>query len=217
MIDKNKILSKMPIEVSDTSYVLDYGSWLYTEEVRLEYNLENAKRILTEAGYKNKNGKWYDKNNKQLMLNILVNNNNENHKIFINQLKEEMELNGFLINIILQNRETYLQNILNKNYDIAIISYTNPIEPNLEMFFGENNFSQYRNEEIINLLNEIKNIDDIQMINKYKKISEIYVKDLPFLPLFRNTKALITSTGLVSELRPNSQNVFQNIEKWYRR
>lgn len=225
IIDKPIILNALDKKIIDTSYILDNGSFFYSGELSLDKNLSEAKKLLEETGFIQKEGKW-KLNEKDIILNILVNKANLNHMKASEIIKSQIENFGIKVNLVLKDNEGYIKDIRDKNYDIAIFSVRNSFSPNIENFFGKNNYFNYTNPNINELLKQIENSnkintniseyeDEIKMI--YKKIEEIYIKDIPFIPLYRNKRNYLISTGLNMESKLNENNVFQNIEKWYRK
>lgn len=225
IIDKPIILNELDKKVIDTSYILDNGSFFYSGDMDIDKNLSEAKKLLEEAGLVQKEGKW-EINKQDVLVNILVNKSNVNHVKASEIIKSQMENFGIKVNLILKDNENYIKDIKDKNYDMAIFSVRNSFSPNIENFLGENNYFNYTNPNINELLKQIKNSnkintniseyeEEIKMI--YKKIEEIYLKEIPFIPLYRNKRNYLISTGLNMESKLNENNIFQNIEKWYRK
>ena len=48
------------------------------------------------------------------------------------------------------------------------------------------------------------------------KMLKIYGEEVPFISLYYDTVTLITSNKLKGNIKPNSYNIFNNIETWYR-
>ena len=70
---------------------------------------------------------------------------------------------------------------------MIITGVYNGYSPSLEYFLGKDNISNYKNDEITNILNDLKNIsDETQIKEKYKRIIEIYEDEQPFICLYRN-------------------------------
>ena len=89
--------------------------------------------------------------------------------------------------------------------------------PDLTAFLGNNNYSNYYNEEIISILNEIKNITDEKILKeKYERICEIYNTEIPYVMLYHNSEAVLSNYDLQTSIQANSYNIFYNIENCYR-
>ena len=107
--------------------------------------------------------------------------------------------------------------INSKSYDIALCNMTISPSPNLELFFGDNNLSNYRNEEVSNIINEVKNTTDENTLKeKYKRLIEIYKSDIPYIGLYNNKYTVAYNSELVGDLTPSWFSPFYGIEVWYK-
>ena len=82
---------------------------------------------------------------------------------------------------------------------------------------GGSQVSNYENEEITGILNDIKNISDKDMLTeKYNRIIEIYEDEMPYICLYRNREKIVYSIRLTGEIAPNNYTAYSNFENWYR-
>ncbi len=89
--------------------------------------------------------------------------------------------------------------------------------PNLATYFGEGNIANYSNEEINNIMAEVKNTTDENIIKeKYTKLFDIYKVDIPYISLYNNKYTVAYNTELVGEITPNWFYQFYGIEGWYK-
>ena len=89
--------------------------------------------------------------------------------------------------------------------------------PNLETYFGKNNLSNFKNEEIRTILNDVKNITDEKILtDKYIRIEEIYKEEIPFISLYSNSLFVLSNKNLKGDLSCNWYNLFYNIDGWYK-
>ena len=87
----------------------------------------------------------------------------------------------------------------------------------LSTFFGANNLANYSNEEVTNIMNEIKNLNEESKLKEhYKRLEEIYITEMPYLSLYNNKYTVAYSVGLTGGLEPNWFNQFYNIEEWHK-
>ncbi len=220
-IDKENITSNIfNNRCYATNFPLDYGSWLYQEDGSSGYNTEQAKQVLVDSGWTYKSGVWQKNENKKtqrIELNLLVRASDSNKVAVAQNIKEQLENQGIRINIVQAADQQYNNMINNKSYDIALCSMTMSPSPNLELFFGEGNLSNYANEEVFNIINEVKNTTDENVIKeKYQRLVEIYKSDIPYISLYNNKYTVAYNSELVGELTPNWFNAFYGIENWYK-
>lgn len=217
-IDKNLIISNIfDNKYYVANYPLDYGNWLYSEESTSSgYNPEQSKKVLEDNGWKYENGIWHKNiNNKNVKLefNLLINSNNDLRIKVAENIKQQLEEVGIKINI--EKVSSIAPYISNKNYDIALIEMSCGLTPDLTLFFGEDNFANYENEEVINIINEIKNIQDENLLKeKYSKLLEIYKIDIPYISLYFDTNIMIYNSKMTGTITPTWYNLYYNIENW---
>lgn len=221
VIDKSAMIAaSLGNGFTPSNFSLDMGSWLYSNEVNIEPNLDLAKHILLTDGWEYKNNYWsknIDGQFQKLEFSIIVNSNNGLRISAAENLVEQYGNFGIPVTITQVNPNKYVEILNNKSYDVMMAGLECGYSPNVETFFGENNLANYTNNEVNEILSEVSNTTDENKIKeKYKRLYEIYLEEAPYFGLFRETDYIIYNQGLVGSLKPNVFNVFQNIEKWYR-
>ena len=221
-IDKSNIVSSVYGDNYYTSsFPLDYGNWIYQEQdSSAGYNLEQAKQILVDDGWNYKYKYWQKTVNyrtQRISLNFVVKSTDANKVAVAQNIKTQLENQGFRINLIKANDSQYQSYLTNKNYDMILCSMNLSVSPDLSTFFGENNLAKYSNEEVTNIMNEVKNItDDDKLKQDYKRLGEIYKSEMPYLSLYNNKYTVAYSTGLAGTLEPNWFYQFYNIKDWHK-
>lgn len=220
-INKNKINS----EVFDNDYYvasfpIDYGNYLYGKESKSNYNKEKAKQVLEDAGWEYQYGYWRKTENystQYLNLNLVVNNNDDTRVKVAELIEEQLEEIGINVYLYRVSEYSYQSYLENKNYDMILTGVNNGYSPDLTYFIGKDNISNYENEEITSILNEVKNISDSELLKeKYSRIIEIYESELPQICLYRNKSKVIHGIRLTGEVKANNYTAFGNFENWYR-
>lgn len=222
VIDKQNIVSgiyKDKYKIS--SYVLDYGSYLYEEnQVNYEYNIDKARQILEENGWNYTQKKWRktkDYKSLKLSFDLVVNSENEKRVEVAENIKNSLENLGIKINIIKANSSQYAKYLQNKNYDILLTGTYTSYSPDLSTYFGTDNLSKFSNDNMQALISEISNITDEKVLKeKYNQIAQIYNKELPYIFLYNSNCSFIYSSKLMGEINPNSYNIYEGIGSWYR-
>ena len=220
-IDKNNINATIFANKNYVSYFpLDYGNYTYVDTVEDIYNVDKVKEFMQSSGWELKNKIWQKKENyitTKLNLKLVVNSSNQNRVNVANLIKKQLEDSGINLDVIEASDANYKSYLNNRNYDMIITGNTYSFSPDLQMYFGANNRSNYTNDEINTLLNDANNINDINEIReKYINIIEKYKQDYPFIGLYYNKNILLYSYSLVGKIAPNSFNIFNNFETWYR-
>lgn len=135
-------------------------------------------------------GVWQKTENyktQKLALNLLVKANDSGKVAVAENIKQQLQAVGIPVNIMQASQDQYNNSINNRNYDIALCSMTLSPSPNLSTYFGEGNIANYTNEEVTNIMNEVKNTTDEGILKeKYARLVEIYKTDAPYISLYNN-------------------------------
>lgn len=221
-IDKENIVSSIfNSKYYTSSFPLDYGSWIYQEQdASSGYNPDQAKQILVDNGWSYKYSYWQKYENyktQKIALNFVVKNSDFTRVAVAQNIKQQLENQGIRVNLLQYSDEQYNNAIVSKSYDMILCSINLSLSPNIVTFFGENNLANYNNEEVTNIMNEVKNTTDENVLKeKYKRLSEIYKTDIPYISLYNNKHTVAYNTSLVGTIEPNWFNPFYGIETWYK-
>ena len=122
-----------------------------------------------------------------------------------------------MVDILKEENKKYKEKLNNGNYEIALTGSTYSFSTALENYFDDGNINNYKNKEITKILKNI-NSNESEEENKIElsKMLKIYGEEVPFISLYYDTVTLITSNKLKGNIKPNSYNIFNNIETWYR-
>lgn len=222
-IDKDNIISMVYNNQKKSAYYpLDYGNYLYSLDSNSSgYNAEQAKKILEENDWTYSNNKWrknIDGVTQYLRLKLSVSNSNENRVRVAEVIKQQLESIGISVTINALSDAQYQECLNNKNYQMLITGVYNSYSPDLSYYFGENNISNYYNEEILSIINSgisSKNTNGLK--ENYKEILNIYKDEVPFIGLYRNKNITVTNQSLLGEIVTNNYTTFYNIASWYRK
>ena len=220
-IDKDNIVSSIFNGNRLTSaFPLDYGNFLCQGVVSSGYNLDQGKQVLVDAGWTYQNKYWQITENRKtqkLVLNLLVKANDSAKVAVANNIKSQLENQGIRVNIVQASDEEYTNRINSRNYDIALCSINLSVSPDLTTFFGEGNLANYSNEEVTNIMNEVKNTTDENVLKeKYQRLIDIYKTDVPYISLYNNKYRTVYSQELVGDVTPTWFYQYYGIENWYK-
>lgn len=220
-IDRGNIISSVyNNQYSTTDFPLDYGNYLYNNTINIEYNLELAKRVLQENGWNYKNNRWQKTENyrtKRLNFTLTVNSSNANRIAVAENIKTQLEQIGIKVTIK-KVSDTQYQNILrDKNYEMILTGVYNSYNPDISSFFAAGNLQNYNNDEINTILSEVKNIKEEELLKeKYKRITEIFFDEQPFIGICRNRITIVRGQNLAGEVMGNNYFSYYNLENWNR-
>ena len=221
-IDKANIISSVFGNTKiQNDFPLDYGSYLYEPNIiKLQYDEDEAKNILTEGGWEYKYNSWQKTENyrtQRLNLTLTVESNNGERLEVAENIKEQLARIGIKVTIRKVNDRQYQSILENKNYEMILTGVYNSYSPDISNYLTGDNLQNYNNEEINQLVNEVKNITDEKLLKeKYKKIQEIFFDEQPFIGLYRNKIYTIKNRVLSGEVFGNNYFSYYNIESWNR-
>ncbi len=203
------------------NYPLDFGSWLKGEQANISYDINNARQILEQNGWEFKYNRWQKTENYSTKtintLRLVVQASNQARVNTAEMIKNNLEELGIKITIIKATDSQYQNYLQNKNYDMIITGVTESASPNLETYFGANNLSNYSNEELNVIMQDIKNITKEDLLKeKYDRIRQIYNDEVPYIGLYNSYYAIASSWNLKGNVSANWYNIFIDINNWYK-
>ena len=88
----------------------------------------------------------------------------------------------------------------------------------METYFADDNLSNFHNQDVNIILNNIKSISNQEeaLKEEYSKLSEIYKEEIPFVSLYLDTIFIISNKKLKGNLDGNWYNIYYNIDNWYK-
>ena len=132
-------------------------------------------------------------------------------------IKAQLANQGIIVNVQQASGNQYNNLVQAKSYDILLASVTISPSPDLSLFVGDGNLANYSNEEVQNIINEVKNSTDEEILKeKFKRLSEIYKTDMPYISLYNNKYTIAYNSGLVGDITPTWFYQFYGIESWYK-
>lgn len=221
-IDKANIVSSIyNNQYEMASFPLDYGNYLYKNTgINANYDLEQAKNILTNGNWEYKNNRWQKIENyrtTRLSLTLTLQTENEKRLLVAENIKKSLEQIGIKVNIQKVTQANYQKTLESKNYQMVLTGVYNSYSPDLTYFFGKGNLQNYQNGEINQILAEVKTIKDENLLKeKYMRILEIYNREQPFIGLYRNKISIIKSQNLAGEVIGNNYFSYYGLENWHR-
>ena len=222
-IDKDNIISSVYANQKIMSaYPLDYGNYVYENNNNSSgYNAEQAKKTLEDDGWEYTNNRWskrIDGVNTTLRIRLSVNKENSQRVQVAEIIRKQLENIGIPVTIVNLSNSQYQSALEQKDYQMLITGVYNSYSPDLTYFFGGNNISNYRNENILSILSSgISTKSSKVLKEKYSEIYNTYKAEVPFIGLYRSKNITITSQKLIGEIIVNNYSTFYNISNWYRK
>ncbi len=225
LIDKsNTVASCYGNSARVSDFPLDYGNYLYQQEIIDNgYNNDAASNLLSEDGWTFRNNSWQKTNARKryytLSFSLTINGDNALNETIATNLKQQWANSGINVSIRKVNTEKYQELLESKTgYDAILVNMSTSFTPDINSYLGGGNKSNYSNDEVNQILTEVKDITDMNVLKeKYKRILEIYNEEKPFMSIARKKNMLVYNTNLTGNLKPTAYNLYMHIDKWYRK
>lgn len=176
----------------------------------LDYNIEEAKRLLAEAGWKDSNGngildKTIDGELLELKLSYKCNTGNYIRREIGFLLQEEAAQVGIEIELIEEDWSDFIEGVKQRDFEIMSLGWVQ--EPGLDDFKqiwhsssnSENgsNYVGYENPKVDELIEQIRrNLNPEKRIVLYKELQELIYNDFPYIFLYAPKERLLISKTL---------------------
>lgn len=201
------------------------GSYWYNGKVKkYDYDLEKAKELLAQAGYKDTDGDGIlEKGGKKLRFQLITNQGNGPRSQIAEILQRSWKLIGVQVDIRILEWATFLNEYINKgNFDAIVMGWNIIQDPDIYDVWSSNkcggnglNFICYQNEEVDKLLAEGQKSYDPTIRKKYyDKLQEIIAEDQPYTFLY----VPYANTALnkrFKNVKPELAGIDYNFIDWY--
>lgn len=130
-------------------------------------------------------------------------------------IKNQLESIGIPVTIREISDSQYKYYLENKNYQVILTGIYNGFSPDVSYFYGENNIANYDNEDVLNIMKDIKNITDLKKLEeRYKTLINKTKEDYVYIYLYRNKNYLLINQNIVGNIEPNNYAIYNNFETW---
>ncbi len=173
------------------------------EEVVYPRDIERAKTLLAEAGYRDTDGDgWVDKDGKPLVLEIMTYNSDPYPRL-AEVVREQIIKAGIKVKIKTLESATLLAATPKGEHDAILIAYGWSDPDILYYFFHSSRLDRtnrvhYVNPQVDQLLEKARTVVDAdERFAIYRQIQSIIIRDAPWIPLYTP----IACTGVRAEVK----------------
>ncbi len=201
------------------------GHWAYNPDVTpYPFDLDKAKALLAEAGWKDSNGDGLlDKDGQTFSFTLLTNQGNKNREMTALIIQQRLKEVGIEVKFRAIEWAAFLKEFIDKKkFEALIMSWTIPIDPDLYNVWhssktreGELNFVSYANPEVDRLIDEGRFTFDREVRRQaYFRIQEILKEDAPYVFLYV-PDALPVVASRIKGIKPAPAGISYNFTKWW--
>lgn len=238
-INRDNIINKVYLgHATKVDVPIHPDSWLLSQKNNIyNYNVNKAKEILNEAGWKDSNndGILEDENGNKLSFRLLTNSYNPLRLKTANMIIEDLRAIGIEVvpqydtsidNIDSETANRQWDDMINKiqkgDFDLVLLGWELSLLPDLSFAFHStqidegSNFINYKNESMDELLvKAFRATTRAEKKSVYEEIQKLIVEDLPYVSLFFRNSAILIDNKVKGDIKPNFANIYNNIEKWF--
>ncbi|MFE6139272.1 ABC transporter substrate-binding protein [Bacillus sp. NPDC057893] len=187
-------------------------SWAYTEEGinKYEYNLEKAKKLLDEAGWKAGSDGIREKDGQKLKVSYFASPTSKINDVMIPVMKEDYKKLGVDFNPEYMDFNTMISKVIKGDYDLAMVSTPMIDDPSgtIEEFVStsKRNYDGYHNPKVDELAKQALETLDIEKRKEiYKKLYQELSEDPPVIFL-NNSKVVSAHNARIQGLQEDNYN-----------
>ncbi|MBN2879689.1 MAG: peptide ABC transporter substrate-binding protein [Clostridia bacterium] len=212
------IITEAPIQPS---------SWLYVGTVNgYEQDIEEAKRLLTLAGWKKENpeDQYFnispDGIHTDFTLDLLTNSSEFNSLRYESAviISKQLADIGIKVNIRTVEWDTFNNRISEGYYDLLLAGWYVDEIPDYRKLYtldGDYNLSGYSSDEMDTILDEIMQQSTRDGLKaSFRKFQTLLVEDVPVISLYFRTNTLLTRAGIVNVTDIKDANAYNSIADW---
>jgi len=227
-IDRQEIISNVYVNHAViTESPIQPSSWLYEGTARgYERDVEEAKRLLTLAGWKKENPEdlYYnispDGIHTDFTLDLVTNNSEYNSLRYETAIiiQKQLEQIGIKINIKTVDWHMFPTRISEGYYDLLLAGWYVDEIPDFRNLFsteGANNLSGYSSTKMDDILDEVlKQQTEEGLRNSFLRLQNLLVEDVPVISLYFRTNTLLTRGGIVNVSDIKDAHSYNTIHEW---
>jgi len=204
VFDSNATVADIPIHNLSKNYYSSFQS---------DYNIDKAKQILLNSGWKNDGKAWY-KNGKKLRFTILVNEGNAEQVRCADMIKENLSDIDISITIKKVNWNDFQKALNSDNFELALTSIDIKNELTLiELMKSDSiyNYANFVSQTVDDLIEAV--YQDNNNTTMYA-LEKAYKDETPYIGLFFRNNTLLTNKSVKGSIEPTWVNVYFNMTSW---
>ena len=193
--------------------------YLVNQNVKSEYNVEQAKALLKESGWESDpvDGLLKKSGNPKetLKFSLLINNTSAFKKQLAASIKEDMSYLGIEVNVVEKSFADYEKDYRGGNFDAVLINTVMGFDYDFTSFLATGkNICNYSDAMTDLILKNIGATDGTEKVNYYKRLQENFMECVPHISLYYTKMNLFSTSKLKKGLNPTASSIYHNIENW---
>lgn len=223
LINREEIVENCLFSRAKASIIpINPSSWYYPKLPQLNSDAQYVKDLLVLDGWEFDGEKYIRTLNqddseitKELIVNILVNDNNEVRLKVCDEISKKLSAFGIKCNIEKTSFDEYVNRVSQKDYDIFIGEVELPKNMDLySLLAAEDNYFGYKNTA---MNTHIKNLgtDSNNSSVLYNEFANYFIEQMPFITLYFKKEYVYFNKNILGQTSPNKFNIYKNPQNWY--
>lgn len=176
--------------------------------------------LLNENGWFMESGifvKDFGKYKSELTLSVLVNSESSEKTAIAKSIAQTLGQSGIAVKIKAVPYEQYVGRIRSMDYSMFIgeIAMDKNMDPSGLVKSGANYFGYSSREMDDALSNMCRGGTNEELSAGYSEFAGVFMREMPFVPLFFRKEAMISTAALAGFGMPNYCKTYRNVENWY--
>lgn len=183
------------------------------ENKNIEYNIENAKQLLINAGWTQNKTEWI-KNGKKLNFVLIVPKNDKEKLKVAERIKQDLKDLSINISISELTWDRFQTAIKNDKFDLALASIDIKNEYQIQDMVetdNEYNLANYTNPEVDTLISKLKSSAEETYTANLKEFNELYKAEMPYIGLYFKACNILTNKSVKGDYEATYINPYRNI------
>ena len=200
-------------------------SWAHDPSVKPEaFDMEAAKRLLSEAGWSDRDGDgWLDRDGQRFQFELLTNQGNEVRRQVCELVQQQLRAVGIDVKIRIIEWSVFVHEFIDKRrFEAVLLGWSLSHDPDLYDLFhssktkeGEYNFVGYANPEVDRLLEQGRRVFDLEERKRiYHQVHRMLAEDQPYTFLFVQDALPIVSARF-RDVVTSPIGIGYNLIDWY--
>jgi peptide/nickel transport system substrate-binding protein len=226
-IDKRELVDGVAMGLArEASGPIRPGNWAYTDKVtRYEFDPDNAKRLLEDAGWKDRDGDGVieDKDGRPFAFTIRTNQGNDERKRIAEIIQQRLKDIGVKVEIQAIDWASFIKEFVKpRKFEAIVLGLGFGADPDQYVLWHSSqrgpdqmNRTGYANPEVDALLEKGRaSCHREERIKSYHRIQEILAEDIPMIFLYVRD-ALPVVASRVHGPDPGPAGMLWNLPEWY--
>lgn len=183
-----------------------------------DYDTQKAAALLAENGWILQSGvyqKTEDGTTYRLEFSLLVNEDNVTRTQIAENIAGMLSEFGIKVNVIKKSYMDYEAAVSSGNYDLFVGGYRITPDLDLSLILGSGNVFNFKDEEISELISEIRTAEQSRQKELYGKLQNLFNEKIPIAGLYFEKGAIVTGERIKGKPAPNMYNIYNGTENVY--